>query len=484
MSKKLNISILFFIISILAISSVSAYSFDVAYTTIKDNIYISEGAEFEVTIVNNEDQANRFRVSVEDFTQWSIETIPQSYKLSGVSIPANKADTFKLIFYPKNIRPGQKSVKVVVKSEETEDEIGKSLNINLKSEYSIPSFIPNIELKVYAPNQGKVDPRLDNVYKVEVKNKNLLILDDITVTLKSSLLDETQAGIKLEPLERRLLDFPVTLDRTESPKTETLIATATIRNQSFVAIQDYEIIPYKEDFAQIPEKKSQFLKITDMIHVTNNGNSEQVQTIKAETGFLKSLFCYTKPRADVVKEQGQRYFVWNLTLDSKETKTLSATLNFRPIISLILVILIAFALYYYLRSPIVITKDYADVSTQDGGISKLDVVLNIRNRSKKSVSNIEIIDKIPSLAHLEKEVKAGSLHPSKIIRHERKGTMLKWDIESLEEGEERIIKYTMRAKLAILGGFTIPPAIVRFKTDKGIDTSAKSNVLRINPHEL
>ena len=468
------------IVLLLSTSLASAYGFDVAYTPVKDEIYINEGAVFEVTIVNNLNTENRYRISVGDFTEWSVETDPQSYKLSGIPVEPKKSKTFNLMLYPRNIRPGQKSVKVIMKSEDTKEEIRKYIKINLKSEYTIPSYLPNIGLKIYLPDEGEIDPREEAVFRIELKNKNLLTLEDIELELKSNLIEAKKTGIALTPLERKVEDFSIKFNPVEPPKKETLVVTATVANRTFVSIEDFNIVAYYEKFLQKEETKKKILKRIKEISVTNTGNAEQEETIKVKTTFLRSLFSYTKPRAEIIKENNQRYFVWLLVLASQESKTLYIILNFRPLFTVLLIIAVAILIYYYMRSPVVVKKSYSDVSIKEGGISKLSIILNVKNRSKKALTNVEIIDRIPSITELEKEFKVGSLQPTKILKHERKGTILKWEIESLESGEERVINYGIRSKLAILGVFTIPPAVVRYRTEQGIESSTKSNSLNIS----
>jgi len=479
--NKTLIVILSLMIFLLSTLLVSAYGFDVAYSSIKDDIYINEGAVFEVTVINNLDVENRYRISVGDFTEWSVETDPQSYKLSGILVGPKESKTFELMVYPKNIRHGQKSVKITLKSEDTKEEIRKYVKINIKSEYTIPSFLPSIGLKIYLPDEGKIDPRRDAVFRIELKNKNLLNLEDIELELKSNLIEAKKTGITLEPLERRVEDFTVKFNPVEFPKKETLVVTATTENKTFVSIEDFNIISYYEDFLQKEETKKKILKWIREISVTNTGNAEKDETIKIKTTPLKSIFSYTKPKAEVMKEGEQRYFVWSLKLASQESETLYITLNFRPIFTLLLIVAVAILMYYHMRSPVVIKKSYSDLSIKHGGISKIKIVLNVRNRSKKALQKIEVIDRIPSITDLEREFKVGSLHPAKILKHKKKGTILKWEIESLESGEERVINYVTKSKLAILGMLKIPPAVVRCKTEEGVESSAKSNSLAISP---
>ena len=108
----------------------------------------------------------------------------------------------------------------------------------------------------------------------------------------------------------------------------------------------------------------------------------------------------------------------------------------------------------------------------------MHVSLAVRNRGSATIEGIDITDIIPDLVQIEKGLLIGTLHPSKILRHERKGTIVKWDIKRLDSGEERVITYKISTKLPILGGFTLSAANVRFSY-QGKSFSVNSNKLEV-----
>ena len=120
----------------------------------------------------------------------------------------------------------------------------------------------------------------------------------------------------------------------------------------------------------------------------------------------------------------------------------------------------------------------ANIEKKEGGISNLNVILTIKNRGKAQLKDIEIIDKIPNLADIEKEISLGTLQPVKIFMHEKKGSLVKWILDSIDPNEERVIRYRMRSKLSILGGFNLPASIARFRYNNK-QFASKSNRVTI-----
>ena len=60
------------------------------------------------------------------------------------------------------------------------------------------------------------------------------------------------------------------------------------------------------------------------------------------------------------------------------------------------------------------------------------------------------------------------------------GTKVTWSLAELDSHEQRLISYKIKAKLNILGTFSLPRATVEFKRKKGSRLSkAYSNVFRL-----
>lgn len=110
-----------------------------------------------------------------------------------------------------------------------------------------------------------------------------------------------------------------------------------------------------------------------------------------------------------------------------------------------------------------IKKETKIMNVDNQGISDVKVLLHLKNRTNKSVEDVKLVDRIPQMGMLDTEFSVGTLHPSKVIKHEHKGTIIRWDISTLEPFEERIISYTLQSKLKIIGGFSLPQAVVKFK---------------------
>ncbi|MBN2367544.1 hypothetical protein JXC34_00870, partial [Candidatus Woesearchaeota archaeon] len=168
-----------------------------------------------------------------------------------------------------------------------------------------------------------------------------------------------------------------------------------------------------------------------------------------------------------------------LALEPGESKTVIVTESYRiPFVILIIAIIFAI-LYYKLKSPVKIRKGISDIKIVEGGVSELKVMLSITNTSKKRIKNVNIMDYVPNIADISKEFVEGTLRPSQVLMHKTKGTVLKWGLEEMAPGEDRLVSYNIKSKLSIIGNFRLPRAKVIFKL-KGKEVHAYSNSLGVN----
>jgi hypothetical protein len=59
--------------------------------------------------------------------------------------------------------------------------------------------------------------------------------------------------------------------------------------------------------------------------------------------------------------------------------------------------------------------------------------------------------------------------------NDRRGNLIKWNIEMLDRFEERLITYKIKSKLSILGPFKLRPAVIRYENRNGKISITRSN---------
>lgn len=451
----------FFILTsvfLLMINLAYAAAFEVNVTPIKDKIVVDEIAEFDITINNNLDTNEEFTIKKAGYPFWDMYAKPLQNPITLI-VPAQGKASIRLFVDPLYITSVDTyTLDVGIVLQRTGEEQKVPVTVAIKStDPLIGGYIPTV-LATISISPEKIDPREEFTIKVFLNNQNVLNYPNITIKIDSNLFKE-ELNVPLGPKEDKTVEVKKRLDDLTPPQEDRIVVAIFKVGRLIVSpiVKEFEITEYAVQ-QEIPKEKS-FLKIRSGIKVVSN-NFDYKGNIKIETTPLKNLFTSSWPRAELVKEDDKLYLVWQIELKDR-TMIVYTFENYRPLVVIAVLIIAAISLYFLFRSPIVVRKSIANVNFSEGGISNAKVVVRVKNRSSKQLTKIEVIDHLPHIAHVEKEVSIGSMQPHAILQHPKKGLVIKWTIEALEPGDERVLSYKMRSRLPILGELGLPSATAR-----------------------
>ena len=457
--SKINRFFILIVAFFLFINAANAASFEVKVTSIKDKIVVDEVAEFNIEITNNFDTNEEYTIKKAGYPFWDMYTEPLQNPIT-LKVPAQSSSSIKLFVDPLYITSVDTyTLEIGVVLERLSEEQKVPVTIGIKStEPLISGYIPTV-LGSISIEPEVIDPREPFTVRIVLNNQNPINYSNLTVKIESSLIRE-EIHTPLGPKEDKTLEISRNLDSMTIPQFDRLAVSVLLDGRIIVnpIVKEFEVKAYMTEEA-LPQDQS-FLKIRKGIKVTSNDASYK-GTIKIETAPIKNLFVTTSPRAETVREDNKQFLVWQIELGKDNTMTVYVTENYRPVVVIIALSIAAIILYFLFRSPIVVRKGIANVGMSEGGISEAKVVVRIKNRSGSQLTNIEVMDNVPHIAHVEKEVSIGSMQPHAILQHPKKGLIIKWMLETLEPGDERVLSYRMKSRLPILGEFNLPAATAR-----------------------
>lgn len=475
--RKISIVLAIFIFSIPLILA----DFQVEVAPVKDQIIINEYAVYNVTIKNYYDTEEDFRIRNFDYPVWDIFTEPLT---NPIIIKVQPQSSAKLQIFAKSLQYAQTpvgtyAINARVDAEAKEEQSPLPLTVSIKStDPLIGGYLPNVRMTLDATEE--VDPRKDAVVKVSLQNLNPIKYENITVKLKSNLIDK-EISTKLEPPgegaivnpeSEKEIDFNIRLDSLTVPQQDTLIADVFYNKRKIASESKIiKIVEYAETH-DAPEKEN-FLKSTKSVKVSSN-NPNYKGSARLEISPFKNLFTSAEPDADYAKEGKKHYLVWEVSLDGQRETVLGITTNYRPLAVIIILAIVVLGIYYVFRSPLTLGKSISDIKKREGGISEVKVIIRVKNRGTSELSHIEVSDNVPHIADIDRDITIGSIQPAKILRHQNKGIMIRWYIEKIEGGDERVLTYTMKSRLPILGELTLQPANARYRA-KGRNIISNSN---------
>jgi hypothetical protein len=459
MKKIIN---LFLFLVILSSIGLALNDFTVSIVPIKDKIFWNETAKFKVYVANNLANEQAFIVYPEDVT-WDLDIVPAEDRHK--NIPGKQRDYIVIELKPlQQLWPNLYGVPIKVKNLESGEVIRKDIVIEIKGETSELEgmYLPSVRGWFSVPKS--VDPRKSFDVILHLKNQNPLNLSSINVILKSNLIQKTYET-SLEGLEKKDLRLSQRLDKLTKPQDDLMNIIIRVHQYD----QDYEfrtesrpfkIIEYgKVDIKEITNNS--FLKSTKNILIKNTGNKEKSFKYVFRKNKFNEIFMDYSIKPSQKELNG---FIWEGILDPESQLRIEITINYRPIFYVLLAFLFLLASYYIFRSPFIIKKNIKVLGRKDGGLSELRIQIFVKNRTRRRFYEIELKDKVPNLLEVQHPFEIGTLYPSNVLKSDKKGTLIKWQLDELEPFEERIFTYKVKAKLVILGDLLLPPSIMKYKS--------------------
>jgi hypothetical protein len=460
--------------------STAVSAFEVEVTPINTSITQGGTALVEIEVTNSGAAVRDYTVDTADF-RWRIVSDPLSDYFSGFSVFGGNSKTLRLEFSPRgDLFFGIYRVRIELTELDGEQKL-IDIPIEIRSATgSSLEYAPTVIVSGMVNGNDRIDPRQNSVLSLELDNRNPLDITELDVHIDSPFINE-QFTTSLGPLEKKRVEFNFKVDELRQPGVEEITVTLFYRNQTISGSPKsfpVQVISYSQILRDVNDD-SGFLRTEKTVFLKNQGNIQNSESLKVSTNFFKRFFTHSDPSPKVIKEGGQRYLFWDVEMNPGSTAEIVITVNYRPVLYTVLLLAAGIVLYYLLRSPVLVKKTASNINVYEGGISEMKILIHIRNRTPNTYSSFSITEHIPKIATFLKSDSLGSIQPSKVLKHERKGTLLKWNFEAIEPFEERIIIYKTKLNLTILGRFILPQTVVKYKDESNSSFTSKSNKLRV-----
>lgn len=461
----------------------SALAIEISAEPVKKAIDPGESAKYIITVTNDGDKTKDYTIDSPDF-RWRLRTDPLSDYFSGFTLTRGSSKEITLSLTPAgDIFYGIYGVILDVSARD-----GESKSISVPVEYVSPypsslEYAPTVVVDGFVNGNGKIDPRAPSVLVLELDNRNPLNISSLEVSIASDFINQ-DFTTKLGPLEKKKIEFNFNIDPQELPRVEQIVVTLRYNNKTLTGTPKslpVQVISYSQ-ILRNPTEESDLLrtKVRKTVFLKNEGNVDNRDALRIKTSFFKRIFTSTSPKPIYERDETGFYAVWDVELAPASTAEIIIEVNYRPIFYVLGLSIIGAILYFLMRSPVLVKKTSVGVHSDEGGISEMKVLIHIQNRTNNAYKSFSISEHIPKFATYKRSDMLGSIQPSKVLSHERKGALLKWNFEAIEPFEERIIIYKVQLNLTVLGNFSMPATVVKFKDDSNGNYSVSSNKLRMN----
>lgn len=450
-------SLILLILPLLLLSAVlvSAGNLEIEKKTISDIVVseLSEPAVFELTLRN--------LGSSDNFEIYSLVGVDMSPK-GTFQINKGETKTIEVKIFPNDklkTRTGLMTFAYKIRGQDTgiQDDM---LTINI------------VSLKdVFEVGVENINPESENAF-VYVINKVDKEFPSINGKFSSAFFDSKKT-FSVKALGREDIVIPL-----DSAKLKKLVAGQYILSGDLSiegATEHFEgsLKFVEKNFLSTSEKSSGILFRKKTVEKTNEGNVPVIAEISMSKDIISRLFTVFSEEPKAVRSGLIVKYTWVKEIRPSETFSVSADTNYLyPLIMLVIIIIVAYLIYAYKSSNIMLKKRVSFVRTK-GGEFALKVTLGVS--SKRFIEKISVIDKIPSIAKIYDRF--GATPPTRI--DERNGR-LEWDIESLQSGEERVFSYIIYSKVSVVGRFELPPATAVYERDGKIYEAVSNKAFFVN----
>ncbi len=466
------------VLFILLVPAAHAAGFRADVLSVQDSIILGEQAAFDVRIANNEDFSDTFRFYYNDLF-WDVLSDPLYHYFSGVDIRSGDSETVRLLLTPvEPLKYGQYKVDVTIKSGKGGASETIPLFVTVRPEKPlIQEYLAAVRRIVEIP--PVVYPNRSIPVTVNLINRNPKNLTDLKVVFSSRLFYR-EVEAPLGPLESRVISEEFPLDPLTPAQKDVLNVKLLVGGRVLQPElnEPYEIGAYSDIVVNSSDVRRLFLKSVNRTVYVNRGNVPGSELIGVETNPFSKIFTKASPAPFEVSRGGKSFLAWELSLEPSGSFVITRTVSYRPLFFLALIIGLVVALYYLFRSPVYAIKKAGILALSESGISEVKIIVHVKNRSGKPFERLTITDSIPIIAEVTAGPDLGTVSPVSVYNDGRR-TIVRWELDKLDAGEERILSYKLKSHLAIIGSLTLPSVVVRFYSQKGTKLVSRSSKLTV-----
>ncbi|UCG95535.1 MAG: hypothetical protein JSV92_00595 [archaeon] len=371
---------------------------------------------------------------------------------------------------PENTKAGTYRFPIMVYSIE-DDSIYSIKEYRLLIEEKTEARIKNLEINKDSFSPGD---------KIEVEG--------VVANTGTSDLEELKLTIELEgPGYEKVEEKKFSLYVTEEKEFEHAFETSMYNDPGA-----YEVSLTLTKFGQKMDSKKKIIEIEEVgkiekdletswrlvqesgtFHLKNVGNVRKTERIEMKLTKPWDWFAFFSEMPEIIDQGTEMAYVWEVTLDRGETKTINYDIHYWPFV--IVAIFIIYGLYLVLRQvkKPTIRKHALQTKVLEDDKREVMVALEVKSGGKK-MKDVVVEDKIPTVAHLIKDFK--TIKPK--IRKTNEGIVLRWNLKNLSKRENIILTYRFGTLIGAVGYFRLPRAVLKAKINNVL-TEYFSNSLKI-----
>ncbi|MDD5191637.1 MAG: hypothetical protein PHH54_02050 [Candidatus Nanoarchaeia archaeon] len=295
-----------------------------------------------------------------------------------------------------------------------------------------------------------LNPKSENT-KITLRNRLNYKFDELKISITSNFFSY-EDKFPLNPMEAKQITIPVDVEKLKRSTAGSYLVNIGLEVSGVKTSTESMIKFLEQEGIETTENKEGFLIKRIEISKINVGNTLKNVEITTQKNILSYLFTTFNAVPAETKINGLTVeYTWRKELIPNDKLEVVVKTNwFYPIIIIIFAAVLFILIRRSVEVDLILRKQVSYVKTRGGEFA---LKVTIKAKAKTFIERINITDKLPPLVELYERY--GAISPDKIdLRNKR----LEWNIESLNEREERIFSYIIYSKIGVVGKFELPKA--------------------------
>jgi hypothetical protein len=294
-------------------------------------------------------------------------------------------------------------------------------------------------------------------------------LNNLEIYVSSDIFED-QRTIELFKDQEKTTDFIFEIDNSVEPGDYSYNVRVYYEENLEASLKGEFSVEENLDIVEYSKTITDFLFSQTTVIKQNNGNSEVTESYTYTPGLIESWFSdyNIEPNYDIDSITG-----WTFNVSPGEEYTITITVDYRPVlVGLIVLLLLAAVFYFVFTKRVSIKKEVFKLKYSQEGLADFKVLLHVKNMTSKPIKDITVVDRLPKI--IKPTMDFGTLHPKGVERGTQ-GVRIMWKIDQLVSGEERIISYKVKPSMSVIGKLDLPMSVAKFKNKHNRVTKIRSN---------
>lgn len=422
----------------------------------------SEKVTFQFELENTQNSPQKFNLSVNPSSQWSVEL-----ENSVIELEANEKRLIEFdVTLPNNLGYNRIVDSQGLSKYVLDDEYFGIFNfpIFINPQESDDTLEVVYRLEVYAPTRLPVDftlepssllvsPQYPLDVIIEGDNLDEEAQESVEVEIEASIGDiELNSQTQLFSYQRNTAIASFSIPPQIEPGVYNSVIRVKLdrdegRSQSWELQEEIRVDEYEK--LEVTEKSSYSVWSYDTtISISNEGNIESVYEYSESFSWYERLFLASNVDYNIINSE----HVFSQTIEPGNEEIIRVSIRYGVILIILVIVVIIYGIrtYLYYKNPLDVEVKFESIKkVKHEGIKSFKVKIGFENIRKEEIDTLKVTFKMPSYLHVRDE--SFSITPPTKVLKGSKTYKLMWEFKRFEKGDARILGFELVNSKGILG---------------------------------